>query len=172
MLADYLSYDFDTQEIHGHGNVLLRQGNDFVTGPELTYKRDTETGVRVAAIRDRARQCARRRRPAHVRGTDPVRGCSRSRDHVRSAARGLVPARGADRHRHREEVGMARDARLDFMGVPVLYSPCLEFPLSNDRKSGFLTPTFGSSGTRGIDLRAAVLLQPRAELRRHGDPRS
>ena len=38
------------------------------------------------------------------------------------------------------------------MGVPILYSPWLEFPLSNERKSGFLTPTFGSSGTRGIDF--------------------
>src|SRR5687767_12666026 len=45
VLADFLSYDFDTQEIRGRGNVLLRQGNDFVTGPELTFKRDSETGV-------------------------------------------------------------------------------------------------------------------------------
>ena len=51
-----------------------------------------------------------------------------------------------------KKVGVARDARLDFMGVPILYSPWLEFPLSNDRKSGFLTPTLGSSGTRGIDF--------------------
>ena len=34
-----------TQEIHGRGNVLLRQGNDFVSGPELTFKRDAETGA-------------------------------------------------------------------------------------------------------------------------------
>ena len=51
-----------------------------------------------------------------------------------------------------KKVGVAHDARLDFMGVPILYSPWLEFPLSNDRKSGFLTPTFGSSGERGIDF--------------------
>ena len=51
-----------------------------------------------------------------------------------------------------KKVGVARDARLDFMGVPILYSPWLEFPLSNERKSGFLTPTLGSSGTRGIDF--------------------
>ena len=29
-----------------------------------------------------------------------------------------------------KKVGVARDARLDFMGVPILYSPWLEFPLS------------------------------------------
>ena len=50
--------------------------------------------------------------------------------------------------RAEQKVGVAHDARLDFMGLPLLYTPWLSFPLSDDRKSGFLTPTIGSSGTR------------------------
>jgi len=44
------------------------------------------------------------------------------------------------------------NATVRFLGVPIAYSPWLEFPLSNERKTGFLTPTFGSSGTRGFDM--------------------
>lgn len=50
------------------------------------------------------------------------------------------------------EVGVARGAKLVFYGVPLLYSPWLSFPLSDDRKSGFLYPSFGFSSSDGFDL--------------------
>jgi LPS-assembly protein len=49
-------------------------------------------------------------------------------------------------------VGTARNARLEFKGVPILYSPWLSFPLNDQRKSGFLYPQFGSSSDNGVDL--------------------
>jgi len=49
-------------------------------------------------------------------------------------------------------VGTARHARLEFKGVPILYSPWLTFPLNDERKSGFLYPQIGSSSDNGIDL--------------------
>jgi len=49
-------------------------------------------------------------------------------------------------------VGTARNARLEFQGVPILYSPWLSFPLNNERKSGFLYPQIGSSSDNGIDI--------------------
>jgi len=51
-------------------------------------------------------------------------------------------------------VGTARNARLEFKGVPILYSPWLSFPLNDERKSGFLYPQIGSSSDNGIDLAA------------------
>ncbi len=48
--------------------------------------------------------------------------------------------------------GVARNARLDFKGVPILYSPWLSFPLDDRRKSGFLYPRFGFSSDDGFDL--------------------
>jgi LPS-assembly protein len=35
--------------------------------------------------------------------------------------------------------------------VPILYMPYLTFPLDNKRKSGFLAPTFGTSGKSGFE---------------------
>ncbi|MFO7763714.1 MAG: LPS assembly protein LptD [Wenzhouxiangellaceae bacterium] len=49
-------------------------------------------------------------------------------------------------------VGTARNARLEFKGVPILYSPWLSFPLNDERKSGFLYPQIGSSSDNGLDL--------------------
>ena len=49
--------------------------------------------------------------------------------------------------------GVARHARLEFKGVPILYSPWLSFPLGEERQSGFLYPQFGFSSDDGFDLR-------------------
>ncbi|WP_301101792.1 lipid IV(A) palmitoyltransferase PagP [Propionivibrio sp.] len=50
------------------------------------------------------------------------------------------------------EVADGRDGAVYFKGVPIIYSPWLSFSLNNERKSGFLAPTFGTSSTSGIDL--------------------
>ncbi|HMM74700.1 MAG TPA: LPS assembly protein LptD [Gammaproteobacteria bacterium] len=52
---------------------------------------------------------------------------------------------------HAEERGYATNALLKVRGVPVFWVPYINFPLSDKRKSGFLTPTLGTSNERGID---------------------
>ncbi len=47
--------------------------------------------------------------------------------------------------------GEAWHALLTFKGIPLLYSPYLNFPLEG-RKSGLLPPTFSSSGKNGTDI--------------------
>lgn len=49
-------------------------------------------------------------------------------------------------------IGTARNARLIFKGVPILYFPYLSYPATNARKSGWLIPDFGTSQTRGIEV--------------------
>ncbi len=44
VLADWLRYDFVDDEVWGKGDVLIRRGIDWITGPEVKFKRDTETG--------------------------------------------------------------------------------------------------------------------------------
>lgn len=52
----------------------------------------------------------------------------------------------------REGVGRARDVKLRFKGVPILYAPILSFPLGDARKTGLLTPEIGSAGRSGNEL--------------------
>jgi len=47
-------------------------------------------------------------------------------------------------------VGTIKHARLHVKDIPVLYFPYMSFPLDDSRKSGFLTPSFGTSD--GIDI--------------------
>jgi LPS-assembly protein len=49
-------------------------------------------------------------------------------------------------------VGTARDARIEFLGVPILRLPVISFPVGNARKSGLLFPSLGSSTTSGAHL--------------------
>jgi LPS-assembly protein len=51
-----------------------------------------------------------------------------------------------------EHVGIARDARVDFKGVPILYLPWLSFPLDDERKTGFLFPSIGTNSRSGLEL--------------------
>ncbi len=52
---------------------------------------------------------------------------------------------------HNEERGYATNALLKVRSVPVFWIPYISFPLSDKRKSGFLTPTIGTSNERGLD---------------------
>lgn len=54
-----------------------------------------------------------------------------------------------DRNR---DIGIARHAVLKIRNVPIFYWPYIDFPLSDQRKSGFLAPQFGSSDRLGMEL--------------------
>lgn len=51
-----------------------------------------------------------------------------------------------------EDVGVAKRAVLSFKGLPILPVPYLSFPLSDQRKSGFLPPTIGLDNVNGAEL--------------------
>ena len=46
----------------------------------------------------------------------------------------------------------ATNARVEFMGVPFLYTPWMSFSFLNQRKSGFLAPTVGSTSRSGFEV--------------------
>lgn len=53
-------------------------------------------------------------------------------------------------------MGTARKASLRFKGVPFLYLPYFTYPITDDRKSGLLFPSFGSSDSRGFEVSQPV----------------
>ena len=54
----------------------------------------------------------------------------------------------------RDQIGTGHGAQVDFMGVPLMYLPWVSFPLSSERKSGFLFPGIGTTSTNGLQLSA------------------
>ncbi len=52
----------------------------------------------------------------------------------------------------RDGVGTAKGVKLKFQGVPILYAPYISFPIGDARKSGVLTPQFGSTNRSGNEF--------------------
>ncbi|PCI62391.1 MAG: LPS biosynthesis protein [Gammaproteobacteria bacterium] len=52
----------------------------------------------------------------------------------------------------RKNRGEAYNAKLKFFGVPVFYIPYFSFPVTDQRKSGFLYPKLGSSNRSGFKI--------------------
>jgi LPS-assembly protein len=48
--------------------------------------------------------------------------------------------------------GVARGARVEFMGLPIVKLPWISFPVGSTRKTGFLFPSVGNSSRGGIQL--------------------
>ena len=159
VLADRLSYSIGDQTIFGNGDVVLRRGLDWIAGPELQYKRDTQTGFFKSPSYFVSE--------ANGRGdASEIRFLGPDRYEATDASYTTCIAPDPDWYlRGREievdnlrKVGTAHGASVHFLDVPVLYAPWLEFPLSNERKSGFLTPTLGSTGVRGLEIAAPYYL--------------
>lgn len=51
-----------------------------------------------------------------------------------------------------EGTGVARDAKVTFKGVPILYTPYISFPLDDRRKTGLLLPKVGTTEKTGVDI--------------------
>ena len=47
--------------------------------------------------------------------------------------------------------GTAKNAYVEFKGVPLLYTPWMSFSFNNERKSGLLAPTVGSTSRSGFE---------------------
>ena len=65
------------------------------------------------------------------------------------------------------QIGTAHNASVVFLGAPILYTPYLSFSLDRQRKSGFLSPTFGTTGNSGTNSRYPItgILRPTATPR-------
>ena len=159
VLADRLSYSIDDQTIRGEGNVVLRRGFDWITGPQVQYQRDTEVGF------FRKPRFFVSEADAHGDASE-IRFKGPGQYEASDASYTTCVAPRPDWYLQSEElevdnlrkVGTAHGVSVHFLGAPVLYAPWLQFPLSNERKSGFLTPTLGSTGVRGFEATAPYYL--------------
>jgi len=156
--ADRVEYLVADQKAIATGRVQLERDGDLATGPWLSYRLDNDTGEMESPVFEFPRKDQRR---AATRGSaeralleenNKMRllgaeytSCPAPRDDWILSVRDLE----IDSSRN---IGTARTTTLYFLGVPILYSPYLSFPLDNKRKTGFLAPTFGTSGQSGFDV--------------------
>lgn len=67
---------------------------------------------------------------------------------------------------HERGLGTAHHARLRFYGAPLFYTPWLQFPIDDRRRTGLLYPIVGESDKTGFDIRQPIYfnLLPNADL--------
>jgi len=151
--ADKLRYDTPTDELFAQGNVRIQTSTAVARGPELQLNLETQTGhmsqPQYVLATEHARGQADR---AEFLGKEQMRladasytTCSPGQDDWFIRAGQLHIDRAA-------QEGVARNARVEFMGVPLLYTPWISFPLSRQRKSGLLAPSFGTTDSSGTEL--------------------
>jgi LPS-assembly protein len=153
LFADWLYYQVEPEEVQAAGNVRLEQDGDVLTGTRLKLDLETERGY----LQD----------PTFRLGAQNARGDAREflfvgenryrvdRGRYTTCGPGeddwYIRARELDLNRN-TNVGTAYDASVVFFGQPILYTPWINFPLSDERKSGFLSPTIGTGGKTGFEF--------------------
>ena len=154
--ADLLSYDHPTDLARASGNVRVRRGGATYEGTELQLKVQRFEGFFA--------------NPRYHFDRTGAGGTAERFDFLgedRSVATGATytscPADGSGGPAwllSTDEVkmdfaaneGIARNAVLRFYGVPILAAPVLSFPLTDERKSGWLPPSINLDSKSGLQF--------------------
>jgi LPS-assembly protein len=149
------SATFDRDNVEALGSVTVTAPDVTVRAEDVELDADAETLQFSSASFDLPKK--------------PARG---SGEHIKLASAGFMsvanvlfttcPVNNKSWELHAREIdfdmnaglGTAHGVKLDFKGVPILYSPYFSFPIDNQRKSGFLTPNIGQRDRTGLDLAA------------------
>ncbi|CAN7713323.1 LPS-assembly protein [Variovorax sp. CF079] len=158
--ADRLEYYQPDDLAKARGNVRVNQAGNVYEGPELELKLETFEGF-FNNVRYRFLATGGGGDAERIDFVDSNISVARRATYTtcrREDYPGWMPAwllSAATLTTDTEEnVGVATDARLSFMGISTPPFPSLSFPLGNDRKSGWLPPTIGIDSVNGVDITA------------------
>ena len=150
--AQWVDYDQKSQTVTAGDQFVLYDNGSVVRGDKLNYNLAKGSGT--AENMQVETEMGNRRLQA-VSGKAELKGSRQYRMEdvkfntcQKGDASWYIQAGSIDAD-YQKGVGVAKNARLVFGGVPVLYTPWADFPLNGDRKSGLLVPTVkvGSDGT-------------------------
>ncbi len=161
ILADEVAYDSESDTVSIPGRVEMRRESDRITGQSLQLKIEQQVGTLLAPRFFFSKNPARPSQRYEARG-EAREMRFEGEDHERFFdARYSTCKPGEDDWYLRvnelaldraTNTGTGHHGRIEFQGVPILYLPYMTFPLNSDRKSGFLSPTFGSSSKSGLEV--------------------
>ncbi len=151
--SDALHYDQDTDMADAYGNVrMFNSGNTFI-GPEAHLKVEANEGYMTnPKYRFNLSNGSGSAERADLIDNEQARvdhgtytACSCESDpawYIKGTSFDFDTA---------SEEGIAHNGVLFFQGVPVFASPWLSFPLTSERRSGFLPPTVSVNSTTGFE---------------------
>ena len=154
--ADRLSYDNAEDRAVARGSVQFERDGNSYRGSELTLVLQKFEGFLLAPQYEFARTGAGGR-AGRIEFIDGSRSVALEATYSSCPRDGsgtpdwLLTTRRVKLDFDTNE-GVAEGAVLRFLGLPILALPVLSFPLTDDRKSGWLPPKFGLDSRSGIEL--------------------
>jgi len=152
--ADWLEYYVDKQYVRAGQRAVMRQAGSTVEGDNLESYLDLDTGSADNAafsFKDNGRTLRGNAERLTMQGKGQYRlqksranTCDPNDDSWYLKAGTIDLDYGSN-------LGVARHARIEFQGVPILYTPWIDFPLDGNRKSGLLFPTV-KTGSDGLQV--------------------
>lgn len=163
LTANEITYLPPTDEVRARGHVVLTQEKDVISGPELAMQLSRREGY----FLNPTYLISRPPKPGSPRGASNAYGTAARIDFEGPDVEKLTNATYSTcgpndpdwyakvselRLDHDREIGQGSNGTIWFMDVPVLYAPSLSFSLNSQRSSGFLTPSFSTSESKGLDF--------------------
>jgi LPS-assembly protein len=150
--ANEVEYDARNSSVSTAGHIDYSDPLVHVTGAGGSYSAAAGAEFKSAefALRQRAARGAAREMTLTPQGVIRLRGVMFTTCPANDTSWQLQADRIVLDTRNR--LGTGSDARVRFMGVPLIYLPWVSFPLGNERKSGFLFPGIGNTSSSGLQL--------------------
>lgn len=151
--SDEMTYNVQTSDVVATGNVRYDDAQMAITASTMELNLDGETGILYEA------EIFFKKDNYHISGKDIEK---KGENHyfapeaTFSTCDAPVPAwsfKGKDVDLLVGERLKTKNTLFYIKDVPALYSPYFFFPFQTERKTGFLMPGIGQSGSRGIHLR-------------------
>jgi LPS-assembly protein len=154
--ADWLRYDEPEDEAQAKGNVVLIRDRDRIEGSALKLKLTPRLGdmrdVRYEVFSEDGKRARGDAKTLVFAGVDKYQ--------LEDATYTTCPVGNQDWQLKTDDLnldyvtslGSARQVRVEYMDVPILYAPWMDFALDDKRKSGFLAPSYGVSNERGLEI--------------------
>lgn len=151
--ADHLLFLQQSNELFADGAVRIEKSDTSVSGPSLKLNLDKNTGEMTQPSFSLSNSTLRG--DAELMRIEGKQQYSFDRGEYTSCPAGnddwLLKFSGMDLDRN-TQIGNAYNARIEFKGVPILYTPWMNFPLNDQRRSGFLGPTIGGTNKGGSEI--------------------
>jgi len=153
VFADELHYWSEDERVHARGHVRTERFGNIVWGDEMKLRRADSTGF-VDNARYQLGQMAARGSAGKIlfEGENKYRLQDASFTTCRPEQDDWFIHTGELELDYTRNVGVARHSTVEFMGVPMAYSPWMDFSLNGARKTGFLPPSIGTTSNSGSEV--------------------
>ncbi|MFM1866396.1 MAG: LPS-assembly protein LptD, partial [Pseudomonadota bacterium] len=159
--ADTIIFDQISNQLEANGNVKLKSGNTLITGQQLMLDVDESVGEIPEATfdTDTTNQSSINQSIRGYASKLSIEGENKTT--LNNAEITTCEVGKTDWFIKGSEINIdnksksvdATNARMEFKGVPIMYSPKVNFSFNNERKTGFLSPTWGSTTRSGFQVK-------------------